>query len=35
MQRVRLMQLAVAVVAGIIVIGIMGALVAGFSAVMR
>jgi hypothetical protein len=29
------MQLAVAVVAGIIVIGIMGALVAGFSAVMR
>jgi len=35
MQLVRLIQLVVAVTAGIIVIGIMGALVAGFSAVMR
>lgn len=35
MQRVRLIQLVVAVTAGIIVVGIMGALVAGFSAVMR
>ena len=35
MQRVRVIQLVVAVTAGIIVMGIMGALVAGFSAVMR